>query len=115
MSTPCIYSEQATTQLNKDFPNISKENPKFNLNVQVELFVNNERIEENNVHVQSTTDILRTVLQTAEFMGDNWLDNIENEDDLSVSDLEGAVVTLKGQEYYVQFELKTKTVKSTKE
>lgn len=120
MSKTCLFSEKAKKMIATAFPEISKENPLFNIKVNVSIvlddFFEKSKVEPPVVvHLQRVEDMIKEMVKAAEFVGDMWIeDELPNRDEVGIADLLGAEVSVVGsdQVFFVSFQLKTKAVKS---
>lgn len=120
MSKTCLFSEKAKELIATTFPELSKENPLFNIKVNVSIvlddFFEKSKVEPPVVvHLQRVEDMLKEMVKAAEFVGDMWIeDELPNRDEVGIADLLGAEVSVvdSDQVFFVSFQLKTKAVKS---
>lgn len=120
MSKICLFSEKAKELIATTFPELSKENPLFNIKVNVSIvlddFFEKSKVEPPVVvHLQRVEDMLKEMAKAAEFVGDMWIeDELPNRDEVGIADLLGAEVSVgdSDQVFFVSFQLKTKAVKS---
>lgn len=113
------FSNEANNVLDNFFPNVSKSNPVFNVKATVTLNIENAKdYTFENIHVQMINDVQSSVIETACFAADMWLEDILTSDDYentNATDLLGVFVSFEyegkqSERLFVELDLKSKAV-----